>query len=203
MNKTRLILIFLFFLFAKPAFTLDADKAFEQISKKFANVSSIYVKFFDLISLQRGEISATKSGKYSLVFPDRKIVCNGKTIWNYNIRRKQVVVSDYQEIENLSLDNFLLEFAKKYKPIRLERENSSFASASYKLTLQNPADPSWTIDVYIDEHYNLQVVAFQPRGSRENNIGKFKIESIKKNPKFKDSKFEFRIPKGVEIIDLR
>lgn len=198
---TKLALFFL--CFPLIAYPLDKDKAFEQISKKFSSVSSIYVKFTDNNTRQKGEILATSGGKYSILFTDRKIVCNGKTVWNYNIPKKQVVISDYQPSSNLSLDNLFLEFAKSYKPIRFERESTSFAGALNKLTLQNKTESNWLVFVYFDDKYNLKLVRFQQGDSENNFAGSFKIEAITLNPKIKPSKFEFKIPKGIEVIDLR
>lgn len=202
MRARSFLPIFLFVAVLFNGYSIDKDKAFERLTAKFKNINSIYVKFFDLISRQKGEIFAQFGGRYNLILSNRKIVCNGKTVWNYNITKKQVVISDYQPNSYVNLESFFLEFAKNFKPIRLEREtNSSFGTLN-KLVLQHKEETSWLVFVYFNEKYSIKIVGFQQSSWGDDVAGVYRIISFKLNPKIKPSKFEFKIPKDIEVIDL-
>ncbi|MGQ9819227.1 MAG: LolA family protein [Candidatus Kapaibacteriales bacterium] len=195
--------VILFVAFLPNAYSIDKNKAFERLTAKFKNVNAIYVKFMDLVSQQKGEFYAQVGGKYNLNMSGRKIICNGKTVWNYNITKKQVVISDYQPYSYVSLENFFLDFAKNFKPIRIERENNSSLGPLNKLVLQHKDETSWLVFVYFDEKYNIKMVGFQQSSCGDDVAGVYQIKFFKLNPTIKSSKFEFKIPKDIEVIDLR
>lgn len=197
--------IFLLVATTSHAYSIDKDKAFERLTLKFKNINSIYVKFSDLISRQKGEIFAQIDGRFNLILSNRKIVCNGKTVWNYNITKKQIVISDYLPNSYINLESFFLEFAKNFKPIRLEREYNSSLGALDKLVLQHKEETSWLVFLYFNEKYCIKMVGFQQSSWGDDVASVYRITSIKLNPKIKPSKFEFKIPKDkdIEVIDLR
>lgn len=203
MRSKWLLAIFLSVAILTNVYSNDKDKTFERLTEKFKNINSIYVKFFDLISRQKGEIFAQIGGKYNLTLPNRKIVCNGKNVWNYNITKKQVVISDYLPDSYVNLESFFLKFAKNFKPIRLERENNSSLGTLNKLVLQHIEETSWLVFVYFNEKYSIKMVGFQQSSWGDDVAGVYRITSIKLNPKIKPSMFELKIPKDIEIIDLR
>lgn len=204
MNAKWYLPIFLLVATLSHAYSINKDKAFERLTLKFKNINSIYVKFFDLISRQKGEIFAQTGGKYNLILSNRKIVCDGKTVWNYNITKKQIVISDYLPDSYINLESFR-EFAKNFKPIQLEKEYNSSLGALNKLVLQHKEETSWLVFLYFNEKYCIKMAGFQQSSWGDDVASVYRITSIKLNPKIKPSKFEFKIPKDkdIEVIDLR
>lgn len=188
----------LFFFIPLQMLALDKDKVFETLKGKFAKVESIAVKFYST-NYKNGNLLAKKGGRFRLQVASRLIVSNGKEIWNYSAAEKKVVIQKVEVSNNISLDNFLLNFANDFEPVSFFRENSSQSGARNCLQLKYKPEPSHIIRLYLDERNEIREIVF----AFGNNEESFVIKSLRVNPKVTDAQFNFKIPKGTEVIDLR
>jgi outer membrane lipoprotein-sorting protein len=177
---------------------LDKDKVFETLRKKFAKVESIAVEFYST-NYKKGNLLAKKGGRFRLQLGSRLIVSNGKEIWNYSVVEKKVVVQKVEVSNSISLDNFLLNFASDFEPVSFTRENSSQSGARNCLQVRYKPEPSHIIRIYLDERNEIREIVF----SFGNNEESFVVKSLQINPKISNTQFNFKIPKGTEVIDLR
>lgn len=193
------IFFVLFLLVPLQIHALDKDKVFEILKKKFAKVESIAVEFYST-NYKKGNLLAKKGGRFRLQIASRLIVSNGKQIWNYSVAEKKVVIQNVEiSNNNISLDNFLLNFANDFEPVSFARESSSQSGARNCLQLKYKPEPTHIIRVYLDEHNKIHKIVF----AFGNNEESFTIKSLRVNPKIADTQFNFKIPKGTEVIDLR
>ncbi len=200
MRRRTLFVLFLFL--PLQLLTLDKDKVFESLKGKFLKIESVAVEFFSA-NHKKGSLVAKKGGRFRLYIGSRIIVSDGRELWNYSAKEKKVVVQKVETLssKNLSLDNVLLNFSKDYEPVSLTRENSSENGTRNCLQLKCKSEPSHIVRVYLDDNNEIQEIAFAFDGKL--NEESFIIKSLRINPKISNSQFNFKIPKGVEIIDLR
>ena len=104
------------------------DEVFSKIVKKYKNIGSISFSFQnEEITGFAGILKAKKNNKYIIEANDRIIKCNGKTLWNYSISEKKVIISDFEEnyVEENSIETIFFNFLNDYEPNDLKSEQSS------------------------------------------------------------------------------
>jgi outer membrane lipoprotein-sorting protein len=202
-------LLFLTFLFsfstkAQP----DKAKVFNDLVKKFGKINSIESSFQDETNFSgKCNLKAKKGNKYSINIAGNKIICDGKTIWNYNPKNKNVVISDFSpEIGGITLDYFFFNVLENLEPITLKSQistkNNNSGQEKYILELQNKDKMSEIKQVNLFINANLKKIdAIEIITSSGNQ--KWKILNLEINKKFLDADFSFKVPENVEIIDMR
>lgn len=195
----------LFFLLIVSNFTFaqNKDEAFNKLKTKLSNVKSISFSFDE--NGNKGSIKASKGNKFIIVAGDRKIISNGKDLWNYSTAEKKVMLSEYENTSSMAnLDDIFMNFSTAFKPLSLIKENSSNGGSSNVLILQNNDGKALKniseIKIYSQGNFDdFSVIEIKSKSGTK----KFGIKNLQINPKMKDSQFNFEVPKGVELIDLR
>ncbi|MBQ6269104.1 MAG: hypothetical protein IJK61_03155 [Bacteroidetes bacterium] len=177
----------------------DKNTIFTKIKKTYSNLDNIQIEFTDN---QKSSIyyilTASKGNKYSLVGKDRQIYCDGKTVWNYNIKEKNVLISDFDEdMTNFTIDYFFFKIIPNLTPTSLTTKNKT-----YILDLKSKTDYDEIKTVKLVITKDLKKINSIEINS---NMGWFTwyIKSINTNLKLKSNSYYFTIPKNVEIIDCR
>ncbi|MCX7880764.1 MAG: hypothetical protein N2517_08895 [Ignavibacteria bacterium] len=181
----------------------DKDKIFEELSRKYSNLRSIKVEFRSEDLRLDGVLTATSEGKYRLLLKSdgkiaRILVSDSKTLWNYSPKENKVVISSIETNDELSLQNFFVTFADKFVPLSYTKETSSRFGSRYLLMLTKKNNENEKIGIYLNEKKEITSIIFILQEREE----KYLISKIRINPKITD-KFEFKIPEGSEVIDLR
>ena len=201
-----MILIFLFNILVKAQ--NDKNKIYNDLINKYGKITSIESSFQDETNFSgKCKLKAKIGNKYSINIAENKIVCDGKTIWNYNQKRKNVVVSDFTtEIGGITLDYFFFNVLENLEPISLKTqipaENKNSGQKSYILELQNKDKLSdiRQVNLFISSDLKkidaIEIVTSS--GSQ-----KWKIINLLINKKISDSDFNFKVPENVEVIDMR
>ena len=193
------LLIFLFFNInvIKSQSKEDDFNYFKDKLSKLETISFNFVSMND--PNYKGYLIADKTNKFKLSLPDRLLVCDGESVWNYDSKLKQVVISDFNKTQSASLQTIFFNITENYKPTNLQTATST-KNKHYKiLTLSSINNPNEIIELNYDDKYNLISIKFNVA----KNSGHFKILNLKFNPKTKKGTFEFKTPKDVEEIDLR
>jgi outer membrane lipoprotein-sorting protein len=152
----------------------------------------------------KGQLIAKKGNKYVLSLGNRKIICNGKDIWNYVPENKNVLLSNYETHgESASIEKILFQFTKNYKPVSLKKISQSGRSSSVFLELMPVKQDNDDISM-IKLELNPETIEIFTIIIRRNYAEEsWAISNLKLNPNIADNKFEFKTPENVEIIDLR
>jgi outer membrane lipoprotein carrier protein len=206
-----------FFFFLSIAFMLTSslllaqnskDEIFNKVSQKYSNIKSVQINFASKDSKNlSGSIKAKKGNKYILMTAEREIICDGKTIWNYDFNSNKVIKSLFEANNSeSSLENIFFSLIKDYHPDNLYNENSSKAGNSFLVLVLKPKDEKKKISgvkeikLYLDSKtYDIQSIY----STVKNKTQGWTINKIITNVKFPDSLFKFKVPKNAKFIDLK
>lgn len=206
MKNNFITFFFLFtvhFIITVFAFSLDKDKVFEKLQNRLLRIKSVKIDFEVVNSHIKGVLFVDLLGKYRLELKkkdrvQRIITSNGKTVWNYSPFDKKVVVSNFETDQSLGLQNFFERLGKDFSPISYERELNSLFGSRDVLILKSKST-NQIVKVYLDEKLEIKGIQFNENGSDEY----YKLLKIDYGYKHRKGFFEFKIPKGIEVIDLR
>ena len=154
----------------------------------------------------KGILSAKKGNKYRMDLGSRLIICNGKTIWNYSPEDNKTVISSYEaNSQQISLEDIFFSFIDIFEPIEIKAVVNSRGRNSYMLKLKPKSESKHfrmikEVNIWVDRrNYSLQ--SFQV--IEEGQTLSWRISKLKTKEKFTDDLFEFQIPKGSTVVDLR
>lgn len=176
------------------------EEAFNYLKEKIKNIETISFNFASISNPQnKGFILANKKNQFKLSTPQRLLISDGESVWNYDISQKQVVVSDLNQTNSASLQNIFFTITEKYKPINLQSSLNSRKGSNWVLTIESTEKPGEIVEITYDNKYNISQVKFMVGKNYEN----IRITNLKYNPKTTKESFKFTPPKDIEVIDLR
>lgn len=199
--KTLLFIIFSTLLFSQNS----KDDIFKQLKDKYGNLQTISADFaLSNNSVVKGKFLAKAGNKYIMQMDNRIITCDGSTLWNYSARQNNVVISKFEEMsDDVSVEKILFDLMNDYKILDAKKEVTTGKQSSIVITLQksNPLDNNLNkVKLWINpKNYNINSVGIDRAGEFEI----WHLNNLKINSKIEDNKFEYKIPKNVEQIDLR
>ncbi len=199
--KTKL---FFFILLSGFLFAQNPKDFINKIQTKFNSVSNFTSKFTQTFYTAHG----TEGGKANGSFYYKKknkffaetnnniISSNGNTVWNYDKRFKRVVISNFSDDPtSFSLEKFIFAYPSLCKAEILKDENDALLLTPKDNDLQFKQVKIWkTSDNLISKMELIDI------GDLKYS---FTFSDIKINQDLQDSKFEFQIPQGTQVIDLR
>ncbi len=184
----------------------DKNIVFKKLQKKYGNAESILIIFSNDETMRgNGTIKAKKTNKFHIVVEGRKIVCDGKTLWNYNPTKKNVIISEFSdELAGITLDYFFFNAFDNLRPDVLKSELSSSTKKNYILSLVPEKNSKMlditSVDLYLNNNFDtIKAIKINNSGGSQ----KWIIKNIKINPKINNTEFIFKIPEQTEIIDYR
>lgn len=203
MIKLSLKILFLILFVIITNFNLNSqtkEDIFNYFKDKLTKIETISFNFVSINDPNyKGYIIANKSNMFKMALVDRILICDGSSVWNYDIKQKQVVISDFSRTQSASLQNIFFNITQNYKPINLQSVLGSKKKNYNLLTLASVNNPNETLELSYDDKYNITNIKF----NIGKNSGNIKISNLKYNPKTNKDTFKFKLPKDVEEIDLR
>lgn len=207
-----IVFIALFTLGIQDTYSYNSkEEAYKNIVNIFTNTSSIEVNFtlidseFNGVEL-KGSIKAQKGNKYRLDLGQRILISNGKDIWNYNLRDSTVMLSKYSvNDKELSFEDVFFNLIQNSTPISFYKSvKSSGKIGNYlELELNKSLQQKYKLDLIkigFGNKDDIQKIELFT-GTKCQKI--WNILQMKTKVNFKSSDFNFEVPKGVELIDLR
>ncbi len=205
-------LVLLFFLsVAQNANSQESTAGvYDKVLSKYSGVKSVT---FSFVSKEqpgyKGTVKAKTGNKYIITTGGRSITCSGKTIWNYTKKDNKVVISNYEEAENdeLSLEKIFFDFLEQYKAISITKSISSGGPPAWDLVLEPKKKATKVgsmslskVVIRIDRNnYSLLSITINDNGVMQT----WGLSRIKLNKEYNDSVFNFPIPEGASVVDLR
>lgn len=180
----------------------DKNQAYNSLINKYGNLTSISLKFKSLNNANiEGKLEAQKGNKYILHLGDHTITCNGKTLWNYSSEDKNVIISNFDSnVHTNSLENFFFTLISQLNPVELKKESSSRGTSFTILTLEPKETSEFSkIKLWLDTQGEIVSISILKNKIEE----KWAIWDTRLNPKFDKNHFNFKVPKDIEVIDLR
>lgn len=134
-----------------------------------------------------------KGQKFRLEIPGNSIVCDGKSIWNYNKDAKEVTIKTYDpdnEEQNISKIFTMYETGYKYK---YDKEEKVGAAVCHVIDLYPAVKPEkkkfHTVKLYVDKS-KKQIVQMKMM-MKDGGMQSYDIKSIKTNTEIPDPQFTF------------
>jgi outer membrane lipoprotein-sorting protein len=192
----RKILILIFILSA-PAFLFSKSSVFDQLASNYKKAKSIEVEFKNEDDSMSGTLIADKSGKYLIKTNSRTICSDRKSIWNFSKEDNKVIISDYEESGDISIENVFFDFAENYS------QKSETKESGYTVLYLTPKKKSGSAGdvklVVAPTDLQIKKIIFISNYGEDS----WKILKIEKNAKIPSGTFDFKAPKEVQVIDLR
>ncbi len=181
------------------------NELFAQLRNRYGNMKTLEAKFVGIepISGITGTLKAMRSGKYILDLNDRKIICDGHTVWNYHPARKNVTINEIKSRPSSSLDIVLFNFLYNYQP--KDFQDFSIGNILHHGLELIPKNGKSALGI-------KSLTIYVKKGSSEirrisaidgNQKQVWDLEALKINGGITDANFTFIPPKDTEIIDLR
>jgi chaperone LolA len=205
-NKMIFLLSLVVLLFTNELLSQDKkNELFAQLRNRYGNMKTLEAKFVGIepISGITGTLKAMRSGKYILDLNDRKIICDGHTVWNYHPARKNVTINEIKSRPSSSLDIVLFNFLYNYQP--KDFQDFSIGNILHHGLELIPKNGKSALGI-------KSLTIYVKKGSSEirrisaidgNQKQVWDLEALKINGGITDANFTFIPPKDTEIIDLR
>jgi outer membrane lipoprotein carrier protein len=160
-----------------------------------------YAESPDIVS-QQGSLLVADKDRFKLDIAGIKFYSDGKSLWQYNVEQKQVLIKD---VEDLSSSLHPSELLFKYLNCKAEKigEGDFSGKKLWVLTL-NPAKYAGQftkMEVWLSKQDFSPVRLFtvDPAG----NASWYNIVNLKVVKKVNDDDFRYKAIKGVDEIDMR
>ncbi len=198
MRKSIILLLFLFS-FTQIFADYDKDSLLEALKKKYGTMKTVSAKIINKKDKIEAVMKAAKGNKYRVETDNRVLVSDGETVWNYTKSEKKVIISSMQSYElKQSLDYVFFTFLYDFSPT-----DFSVDDRAYRLELSFNKSMNTMIDklFLVVDKKTLLIRTIQMQSGY--SVQTWDIENLKINPKFNKNTFKFKVPEGVEVLDLR
>ena len=188
-----------------------AKSVLDAVTKKVNSLKTLKANF--ALKLTGTKVSDTKKGsialkgqKYHVQLSGQEIICDNKTVWNYNVDAKEVTVNNFNPDEqSISPAKLLTNFYDKeykYKYIG-ERKEGGKTCDVIELTPTDKSKQVTKIELLIDKSSSL--IAGGNIWSKNGNKTQYTITNVTPNAAIADNYFvwDAKGHPGVELNDLR
>ncbi len=185
-----------------------ADALYAAVVKKYGAMTSLRLNFTSINSTQpmmAGSVKAKKGNKFVLDLGDRVLVSNGIAVWNYSKGANSVVISNFEDKGQISIEKVFFTFLKSYKPSAVLSEQTSKGQKLTTLRLMPPSSEGTINGVKSIElglsPKTLEVLRISITDA--NTTQRWNVSSMKIDVKMPDSTFQFSPPQNAKTIDMR
>jgi outer membrane lipoprotein carrier protein len=206
--------IALAFLLISPSYQEPVLSLVAKVQQRYAAVTSVSADFRQTYRApgvdmnESGTFWMKKPGlmRWEYREPETKLfVADGRDTYLYNPQDRQVMVRRFNASELHSTPlQFLLGRGDILKSFYVSRETESAARIQGTVLLRlvpREPDPNYAyFDLECDQNtFDLRRILVR---ERTGNTSEFLLTNLVTNPKIEDKKFEFKTPKGAEVIRL-
>lgn len=199
--NTLFFIIFPFFIYAQ-----NADEVIKNLQDKFTNTQTLKAEFNQIIysaqsnkSFQfKGKFYFKKENSFSIVLPNRDIISDGKSVWNFDKASKKVIISPFEnDNATFSLNEIIFSYPQKCDLTLLKSEIDNYVIKCVPRDLDYSFKEAY---LTISHDYLLNAIEIVDFNNMKYT---FQLFSVEINQKIDDAKFQFNQSKEIEIIDLR
>ncbi|MBU0473157.1 MAG: outer-membrane lipoprotein carrier protein LolA [Bacteroidetes bacterium] len=198
----------LLFIIAIPfcIYAQNADEVIKNLQDKFTKTQTLKAEFTQTIfSTQsnqsikfEGEFYFKKENSFSIVLPNRNIISDGKSVWNFDKASKKVIISPFENGNTtFSLNEIIFSYPQKCDLLLLKSENNNYLIKGVPKDLDYSFKEAY---LTISKDYLLNAIEIIDFNNMKYT---FQLFSVEINQKIDDAKFQFNQSKEIEIIDLR
>ncbi|HDI51829.1 MAG TPA: outer membrane lipoprotein carrier protein LolA [Bacteroidetes bacterium] len=213
-SALALVLLQLIFTFFNHVLSTENSKAKEIIRKvqqKFTKAQTLEAEFtqtfhwtmVDEVQTFNGKLLIGPGDKFRIETQEQFIICDGKTVWTYDIPNNQVIIDDLQKTESTLLPKKLLvKYSKEFSAKLLGKETIG-GFLCYHLQLLPHTEDNYIqkMDVWIDgKQWITRRLSYVDVNQ---NVTTYEIKNMILGKKLSNDLFQFQFPPQVEVIDMR
>jgi outer membrane lipoprotein carrier protein len=197
--------------FAAPALAQTAEEVLEQVRKKYDTVNDAELRFsqtvrFSMSKVEQrldGTLLMKKGNRYRVETDEMTVVTDGETVWSYSRINNQVLIDRFKLDErSFSPERILMAAPADFSASLLGHEKVGKVEAVV-LKLFPATDQSFlsVLKLWVDEgdHLIRKVEMTDANGKETTYV----VTEIRINSGVTDGRFTYKIPEGVETVDLR
>ncbi len=197
--------------FAAPALAQTAEEELEQVRKKYDTVNDAELRFsqtvrFSMSKVEQrldGTLLMKKGNKYRVETDEMTVVTDGETVWSYSRINNQVLIDRFKLDErSFSPERILMAAPADFSASLLGHEKVGKVE-TVVLKLLPATDQSFlsVLKLWVDEgdHLIRKVEMTDANGKETTYV----VTEIRINSGVTDGRFTYKIPEGVETVDLR
>lgn len=186
----------------------EPEKFFKEVHEKYNQINNCIIEFtqevkspvLDEKQSTKGKLYYAKGNKYRIEFQNQVLVCDGVNIYNFTKPSRKVIISKFEE--NFYSPSNLLVNIVNYSKIEFLGDEILNEKRLYKFNLvprrNNPEFK--TMILWIDKEKVIQKLETEDWAG---NRYTFNVLSFQDNQTLKNDLFNFTIPAGVKVVDLR
>jgi chaperone LolA len=191
--------------------TDTAEEVLERVRDRYDDITDARLYFTQMVTMTiagieqkvSGTLYLKKSNRYRLELPERTVVTDGTTVWSYSVPNKQVLIDRFKLTPgSLTPEQILTGAPEDFTSTLLEPERIGDSKALVvKLIPRNDASLIKSLKLWIDDQsWLIRKVELIDVNEKKTE---YLVRDIKTNTGLPDSLFTYRIPAGVETVDLR
>jgi chaperone LolA len=210
MKRVHAIVLVVVALFTLGGFAAeDAQEILQSVKRKYDAIKDAELKFLQRttsqLSASKQSIAGTlfvKKQKFRVEVEGQTIITDGDTIWSYNAATKQVVIDKFKKnSRTLSPEKILAAAPTNYSASLVGTEKiGKYATRVLQLVPKDEASLITTMKIWVDDAWLIRKAEVSDLNG---TITSYFVNELKLNANIPDSRFTYRIPKGVEAVDLR
>lgn len=202
------VMFILYMFCCTQVYSQSADEVFRRVQTMYGESESLRAQFFSRLpgtaTPMRGTLLVKRGNKFRLDMNGRTITCNGQIVWNYEHSTKKILISTFKNNPaTISPEKIFLSFPKTYTPA-VQQENAADGKI-LRLTL-TPVDARDAVAGMQEVIMRLTPGTYQLREIKINDgttTYQWMMTELTLQAKLKNEQFEYKPPKGAQIIDLR
>jgi outer membrane lipoprotein carrier protein len=187
----------------------SADQIMKRVKKTLDGMDTLSCHFVwnhiwksaDRTQNFEGTIRLKKPYKMRVEYPARTIVVDGKTVWSYSPKSKQVEITKFEsEDKAFSTPQSIFKRYAQRKAVISGNDRVNGREADI-ITLLSQDTSGKNVTVWVDKILNFPVKTEEV--SENGDISTYVLSDVKINDKISDSMFTFSPPEGSNVVDMR
>jgi len=164
---------------------------------------SIYWSVREKEEKRSGELLIAPGNKFKVTLGKEAFISDSKTFWQYSEKNAQVVVRKFSDIDPSTIPSkFLLSFLSNHAFAEKQRNGSTVELSWGGTGKEGGVDGDYTAITAVVDEKNGVIKTLKLTDKNDNiHTYTFKKTTFDKPPK--DDTFQFKAPKGVEVVDMR
>jgi outer membrane lipoprotein carrier protein len=205
---------FVILLFAPLSMLFASQKAedvLDKVRKRYDAVTDAELQFtekvrFPMTKIEQqlsGTLYIKKNNKYRVEMDDQVIVTDGQTVWSYSASNNQVVIDRFKEDEqSLTPEKILVGAPENFTATVVGQEKiGAYETTILKLVPKDNQSFIHSLRLWVDEkEWMIRQVEIIDVSEKQTTYAVLQVHT---NTGLQDSRFEYRIPKGADVVDLR
>ena len=201
----KYIFLSLFF-FSITLSAQSADEIIKNVQHKFDTIENLSANFTQSVLYSESSNSIKFSGKFFFMkpnsfrieLPDREIISDGSSVWNYDKKQNKIVISEAVTDEvSFSLTDIIYSYPNKCDLSLIKSDDSGFTIKA----VPNKVELAFNEAIFkINKNYILTKIIISDYNEMKYS---FELLSVKLNGNLDKNLFLFNPSKKVEVIDLR